>query len=96
MRVTHAGRLSMFGLAGWLGLGFEVVVGGLEVAAGGRRVMGKVVWSFLAKNWLEAQSMRPWTAAQKGQPRMVGTATSSPSAMARRTGLPSEKEYGRI
>ena len=55
--MSQAGRLSIFGLAVEVGLGVGGV--GVEGVAGGRRVMGKVVWSVRAKNWLEAQSMRP-------------------------------------
>ena len=86
-RDSQAGRLSMWGRGeGWEG---ATRVGLME--EGGRRWMGKVVLSCRARNVLEQQSMRPWTAWQKGQPRMVSTETSSPRAMERWTGEPSVK-----
>ena len=56
VRVSQAGRLSMWGRAAGVTVGLVIVEAALE---GGCRVMGKVVWRLRARKVLEAQSIRP-------------------------------------
>ena len=96
LRDNQAGRLSMVGRGVGLGsvrrecCGSTAAEGGGCGLDGGRRWTGKVALSWRARKVLERQSRRPCTAWQKGQPRIVLTAMSSPRAMDRWTGEPSE------
>ena len=72
---SQAGLLSIW--RGFRGVGATVTqVGGIRLRVGAASIIGKVVLISRARNVLDWQSIRPWTAWTNGQPRIVLTETS--------------------